>query len=357
MTLELDLRHRFDGLALDVQFRAPKGVTALFGPSGAGKSTVVSVIAGLLRPDEGRVLLDGEALFDSARSVHLPPHRRRMGIVFQDGRLFPHLTVMQNLLYGQKMRGRRKDPKRLAQVVELLGLRGLTSRRPATLSGGERQRVAMGRALMADPKMLLLDEPMAALDSARKAEIMPYLKRLCDEADVPILFVSHDRTEIEELATHVVALDAGRVVGSGPAAEMLATPDGLPGQTGRWASVLEGRVTGREGEGLLGVELEGLFLRVPGPDLPAGRPVRMLVDARDVLIFGDRPEQVSALNHASAVVTDVRRVAGGDALVTVTMAEQPMVALVREEAVQNMKLLPGRACHVVMTGIKLVGRG
>ncbi|WP_333818150.1 molybdenum ABC transporter ATP-binding protein, partial [Tabrizicola sp.] len=177
MTLSVSLGHRFGGFSLDVDFEAPSGVTALFGRSGSGKSTVVNAVAGLLRPDRGRIVIDGTIVLDTAAGIALPPHRRRMGYVFQDGRLFPHLTVRQNLLYGRWFAPRTAGVE-LPRIVDLLGIGALLERRPGGLSGGEKQRVAIGRAILSNPRLLLMDEPLAALDEARKAEILPYLERL-----------------------------------------------------------------------------------------------------------------------------------------------------------------------------------
>ena len=209
--IEIALRHEFGGFALDLGFTAPAGVTALYGPSGSGKSTVLNAVAGLLRPQAGRIAVDGAVLTDTARGVFVPPHRRRLGIVFQDGRLFPHLTVRQNLRYGRWFapKGPRANE---AAIVGMLGIGPLLDRAPATLSGGERQRVAIGRALMSEPRLILADEPLSALDEDRKAEILPYLERLRDELAVPMLYVSHAPAEVARIATTVV-----HVVGTFPA--------------------------------------------------------------------------------------------------------------------------------------------
>ena len=199
------------------------GVTVLFGPSGAGKSTIISAAAGLLRPDECRIVVDGQVLADTASGVWLPPERRRIGLVFQDARLFPHMSVATNLRFG--LRRAAPGPVRFDEVVELLGIGALLARRPHTLSGGERQRVAIGRALLAQPHLLLMDEPLASLDAARKAEIMPYLTRLKTALKLPILYVTHALDEVAQLADSLVLIEAGRVVGCGPLSEIAARAD------------------------------------------------------------------------------------------------------------------------------------
>ncbi len=219
--LAVHVEKRLNGFTLDVEFESAGGVIALFGPSGAGKTTVVNMIAGLIAPDRGRIVLGGTVLFDSQMRVSVPIHRRRVGYVFQEGRLFPHLTVKQNLDYGRWMRGLPRDEAEWVRIISLLDIALLMERRPGTLSGGERQRVAIGRALLTKPALLLLDEPLASLDAARKMEIMPFLQRLRDELKISMVYVSHHPAEAAQLATSVVALDAGRVTATG-GVELLA---------------------------------------------------------------------------------------------------------------------------------------
>jgi len=213
--LAVAVEKRLGDFSLAVTFETAAGATALFGPSGAGKTTLVNMIAGLIAPDRGRVALDDTVLFDSAARIDMPPHRRRIGYVFQEGRLFPHLTVRHNLDYGRYMHGLARDEAGMARVVDLLDIGALLDRRPGKLSGGERQRVAIGRALLTRPRLLLLDEPLASLDVARKREILPYLVRLRDEAKVPMLYVSHQFREVRRIATQVVRIEDGRVAAQG----------------------------------------------------------------------------------------------------------------------------------------------
>lgn len=212
MMLAVDVEKRLGAFTLTARFETAARGTALFGPSGAGKTTIVNLIAGLVTPDRGRIVLDGETLFDDATRVNVPVHRRGIGYVFQEGRLFPHLTVRQNLRYGRWMRGLPRNADDEARIVGLLDLAPLLARRPGKLSGGERQRVAIGRALLMRPRLLLLDEPLASLDAARKGEILPYLERLRDEGGVPMIYVSHQPDEVNRIATTIVRIDAGRVI-------------------------------------------------------------------------------------------------------------------------------------------------
>ena len=213
--LAVDVEKQLGAFKLAVRFAAAGGATALFGPSGAGKTSLVNMIAGLLRPDRGAIALDDTVLFDAAKSIDVPPHRRRIGYVFQEGRLFPHLSVRQNLDYGRRMSGRPRDAEEFERIAALLDIGHLLDRRPGMLSGGERQRIAVGRALLTRPRLLLLDEPLASLDAGHKREILPYLVRLRDEAGIPIVYVSHTPAEVRRIATGVVRLDAGHVVAAG----------------------------------------------------------------------------------------------------------------------------------------------
>jgi molybdate transport system ATP-binding protein len=213
--LALDVEKLLGDFSINARFTSTGGVTALFGPSGAGKTTLANMIAGLIAPDRGRIALDGHALFDSSAGIDVPVHRRRIGYVFQEGRLFPHLSVAANLDYGRRMHGLVRDPGETERIIDLLNIGNLLDRRPGKLSGGERQRVAVGRALLMRPRLLVLDEPLASLDETRKREILPYLEKLRDDARVPMVYVSHNGGELTRLATSVVLIEAGRVAAVG----------------------------------------------------------------------------------------------------------------------------------------------
>ena len=213
--LRVDVKKQLGEFSIEACFASEGRVTGLFGASGAGKTSLINMIAGLLQPDRGSIAIDGENLDDTADNLHIPAHRRRIGYVFQDARLFPHLDVRGNLDYGRRMNRLTDDPAQRKRVSDLLDIGNLLDRRPGQLSGGERQRVALGRALLAQPRLLLLDEPLGSLDEERKLEILPYLVRLRDEANVPMVYVSHDASEMRQLATQVVMLKRGRVTAFG----------------------------------------------------------------------------------------------------------------------------------------------
>ena len=225
--LAVEVHKQLGTFKLDISFKAAGSATGLFGPSGSGKTTLVNMIAGLLTPDRGSIAVDDTVLFDSTARINVPPHRRRIGYVFQEGRLFPHLSVRQNLDYGRRMSCRPRDAKEFERIVALLDIGHLLDRRPRMLSGGERQRIAVGRALLMAPRLMLFDEPLASLDAGHKREILPYLVRLRDEAKIPVVYVSHTPAELRQIATTIVRLDAGRVVAMGGLELLDADTDSL----------------------------------------------------------------------------------------------------------------------------------
>jgi molybdate transport system ATP-binding protein len=358
--LEVRISHRLSpDFLLDVAFDAPgRGVTALFGPSGAGKSSVIAALAGLLAAEHAWIAVGGTVLTDTGRSLHIAPARRRIGHVFQDARLFPHMSVRANLLYGWRRQARDAEPGEIDRIVAMLGLGELLPRRPATLSGGERQRVALGRALLAAPRLLLLDEPLAGLDAARKAEIMPWLETLRDAAQVPIVLVTHAIDEVARLADHVVALEAGRVVAEGPVFDMLARLD-LPG-LGRdraAGAVFAARVRRvDDGEGLTELAFAGGTLLVPGLDKPAGAAVRVRIAAEDVMLALERPERISANNVVAGRITDIR--ARGPALADIRLdcGGTHLLARITARSVARLGLTPGTELYAVIKSVT-VDRG
>ena len=351
--LEVAARHRFGDFQLDAGFRSDSGLTALFGRSGSGKSSLISIIAGLVRPQQGRIVLDGRVLLDTAEGVFVPAHRRRIGYVFQEGRLFPHLTVRQNLLYGRWFTPAAERSGRLDDIVALLGIGALLGRRPALLSGGEKQRVAIGRALLASPRLLLMDEPLASLDEARKSEVLPYIETLRDEKRIPIVYVSHSLAEVARLATTLVLVADGRVAAAGPVAEIMSRLDLQP-LAGRIdaGAVLDTSVAGHDAAfDLTILQSAAGELRVPRLDLAPGSPLRVLIRARDVMIALQRPQGLSALNVLPATIADIGPTGGPVVALRLDCGGAPLVARLTRQSVQALGLTRGGAVFAVIKSI------
>ncbi len=352
--LEVRAKRRFESFALDVEFSAASGgVTALFGRSGAGKTLVVNTLAGLVRPSEGRIAIDGTALFDSALGIDLAPEKRRLGYVFQEGRLFPHMSVRSNLAYGMKGRGAAAREE-LARIADLLGLEALLERRPRDLSGGEKQRVAIGRALLASPRLLLMDEPLAALDAARKAEILPYIERLRDELGMPIVYVSHAMEEIVRLADTVVLISQGRVAAAGPIEEVMSRLDLRP-MTGRYdaGAVIACTVESHdERDALTALRFAGGRLLVPRIELAPGSRLRVRVRARDVSVALEPPARISVLNVFRGRVVEVGE-DGGTQIDLLLDIGAPLWARVTRRSFRELGLKPGKPVHALVKAVAI----
>lgn len=358
MTVEIELSHQFKSFALDVAFSAPAGVTALYGRSGSGKTTIINAIAGLLTPNRGRITINGNVLLDTTSGINVATHKRRVGYVFQDSRLFPHLTVARNLVFAERF---IREPSRsitLQPVVELLGISHLLKRRPATLSGGEKQRVAIGRALLANPHILLLDEPLAALDEARKSEILPYIERLRDELDIPIIYVSHSISEVARLATSIVGLTDGKVARAGPAAEVLADPDTFPMlEPDDAGSILTGTVAAHdETFSLTELTFDGGRLIVPLVGAKPGTKLRARVRARDIILALRQPEDTSALNILPAVVHTIGQGHGASVDVAIRCGNTNLVARITRRSLDALQIKPGMACFAVLKSVAVAER-
>jgi len=347
-----------DGFTLDATFEAPTpGVVALFGRSGCGKTTTINIMSGLLEADEARVEVDGHVLADTAAGISVPPEQRRIGYVFQDGRLFPHMSVLGNLRYGLKRTRAPKQTIGLEQIVALLGLENLLRRQPFQLSGGERQRVSLGRALLSQPGMLLLDEPLAALDTARREEVLPYLERLRDNLSIPMVYVSHQFDEVLQLATHVVLMDAGRVVAQGSLSEISLVPQlrAIVGPDSVGA-VVDGVVTGvdascgmaelRVGTGSLNVSVSGVI---------AGEHVRVQLLARDIILAVEAPRGLSVRNELRGVVAAVVKDEDEAMLVTVDVGGAQVLSRVTRNAVGSLGLQAGVAVWVLVKAVSTRG--
>lgn len=365
--LEVHLRHRFPGTSphapgftIDAAFQSPTpGVTAVFGPSGCGKSTLLSAVAGLLRPQQGRIVLDGAVLFDSAAKRIVPPEERRCGVVFQDSRLFPHLSVETNLRYGLRRAPRGAEGPGFEEVVALLGIGHLLRRRPAALSGGEKQRVALGRALLSRPRLLLMDEPLAALDAARKAEVLPFLTQLRDRLSIPLLYVTHALDEVDRLADRLVLMEAGRVLASGSVEELSARTD-LPLLAARrdagvlLACIVRERLAG---EGLTRLGFAGGELLLPPLPNAPGTRLRVRVRARDVSVATREPQGLSVRNILPAVLEAIEQSPAEEVMLRLRVgsgaAGGVLLSRVTAEAVRRLALRPGQPVWALVKSVAL----
>ena len=347
MSVEISIRHAFGDFSLDVAFAIGRpGITALFGPSGAGKTTIINAIAGLLTPQAGRVVLNGRSLLDTGNGVFVPARARHIGYVFQDARLFAHMSVESNLRFGWRRNRARAPESEVSRVVAMLGLEHLLQRGPAKLSGGEKSRVALGRALLSSPQLLLLDEPLAALDSPRKAEIFPYLERLRDEAALPMLYVSHSLEEVTRLADRVILLDKGRVTAQGPVTQLI-------GETG-FGAVLDARVSPRDaGEGLSVLVFGGGELIVPKLMRASGAGVRVRIRAEDVMLALEEPHGISANNVLPATVHGVRFSDAVHADVQLLCGETPLLARITRASASRLGLKPGLAVFAIVKSVTI----
>jgi molybdate transport system ATP-binding protein len=355
--LSVAVKKRRGSFSLDACFELPTpGVVALFGRSGCGKSTLVNAIAGLLDADSGRVALDDAVLLDTERQLYVPPEHRRIGYVFQDARLFPHLSVAANLRYGE----RRAPPRRfvsLDTVAGLLDLGALMDRRTHQLSGGERQRVAIGRALLSQPRLLLLDEPLASLDAARRDEVLPYLETLRDQLALPMVYVSHNFDEVLRLATYVVLMESGRTIAQGGVGEMSLNKDlrSIIG-TDAVGAIVDGTVLGMDpSSGLMRVKLGHGELRVEAANVAAGAKLRVQLLARDLIVATREPQHLSVRNILTGVITAVTSDDADSDLVAMDIGGTLIMARVTKAATRELALEPGLPAWALVKAVSLRG--
>ncbi len=356
MSLVASFQMSYPGFDLDVDLGLPgRGVTALFGPSGCGKTTLLRCMAGLTRASRGRLSVNGESWQDDA--TFMPVHQRPLGYVFQEANLFAHLSIRGNLEYGRSRVAQAGQGVEFDHAVELLGIGHLLERKPLGLSGGERQRVAMARALLTSPRLLLMDEPLAALDVARKDEILPYLERLHGELDIPVIYVSHAPDEVARLADHLVIMEAGRAIAAGPLTETLARLD-LPIRLGEDAGVvLDAVVAERDASWHLArVEFPGGSLWVRDSGHPCGHPVRIRILARDVSIALEQVSGTSILNCLPATVAQLGN--GGHpalALHRLQVGPTPLLARLTQRSSAALGLAPGLPVWLQIKAVALIG--
>jgi molybdate transport system ATP-binding protein len=355
MRIEIDVEKALGDFRLNAAFSGDAGVTALFGRSGCGKSSVLNLVAGLLRPDRGRIAIGERVLFDSAAGVNVPAEQRRVGYVFQEGLLLPHLSVRQNLLYGRFFTPAAERWAELDRIVALLDLAPLLERRPHRLSGGEKQRVAIGRALLASPRLLLMDEPLASLDAGRRGEILYYIERLRDEVGLPILYVSHEIEEVVRLAEHLVLLSGGAVAAQGPVHELMSRIE-LRRMIGRYegGAVIEARVAAQDLDtGLARLAFAGGELLVPDVDALIGETLRVRVRARDVSVAIERPQGVSVLNCLAGRIVEIGAEPGASVDVRIDVAGTPLLARITRHSAQRLQLAPGKQVWAMVKAVSL----
>ncbi|NQV56639.1 MAG: molybdenum ABC transporter ATP-binding protein [Rhodospirillales bacterium] len=353
--LEIDISHRVGDFSLKAAFTAPAGsITALFGQSGSGKTTLINLIAGLASPDQGHILSGGDTLFHSGQGIDIGPERRRIGYVFQDGRLFPHMDVRRNLTYGARAGKGLAGGVNFDQIAELLDIQSLLSRRPGALSGGERQRVAIGRALLSNPQVLLMDEPLASIDAQRRGEILPFIERLRDELNMTIIYVSHAIEEVIRLADRMVILSDGAIAAIGGVEDLMARLDLFP-LTGRFegGAVLATTCRGYDREfGLAELEFPGGILRVPGAELPIGTRFRAHIRARDVSLMLGKPEATSVLNVFEGSVVEIGGGDGPQADVRLDIGS-PLIARVTKKSLHDLDIKPGKRLFAMVKAVAI----
>jgi molybdate transport system ATP-binding protein len=358
--IEVDIEKRLGAFDLVAKFTAPSsGITALFGRSGAGKTTIINALAGLVRPDRGRIAVGGEVLFSATEGIDRPPERRRLGYVFQESRLFPHYSVRGNLTYGMRRAVARDASLSLDAVVDLLKLSPLMARRPLDLSGGEKQRVAIGRALLADPRLLLMDEPLASLDLAHRAEILPFIDRLRDRLRIPIVYVTHAMEEIVRLADILILVSDGKVAAQGTVEEITGRLDLRP-LTGRFdaGAVIRASVAGNDLTfGLSELAFPGGRLRVPHLGLPLGTPIRARIRARDVALALEPPKGISVLNVFAGEVVEIAADQSPfvDVRLDIGKPGRPVVlwARVTRRSAHELALSTGKRVHALVKSVAL----
>ena len=351
--IDVDIDQQLGAFRLAVKFSAEAPIVGLFGRSGAGKSSVINAIAGITKPARGHVCINDVSLFDAAKGVDLPPEDRRIGYVFQDALLFPHMDVRANLLYGQRLRPSEDRFIEEARVVELLGLGELLRRKPNTLSGGEKQRVAIGRALLAQPRILLMDEPLAALDIPRKSEILEYIERLRDELSIPIVYVSHSVAEISRLADTVVVLSDGKCIAVGDVDEVMGRLDLRPA-TGRYeaGSLIEAKVAAHDlDDQLTTLAFDGGELIVPHLDASIGERVRARIRARDVSLATQRPAGISILNVLPACVAVIDEGAGPIVDVQLAVGGTTLNARITRRSLQQLGVHVGQDVYALVKAV------
>ena len=357
MTLLVDLHKTLGTFTINAQFQCSNEITALFGKSGAGKTSIVQMLAGLIKPENGRIVIDDVTLYDSRHQIDLPPNRRRVGYVFQDARLFPHMSVEKNLDYGQRRRRGTGGSPKFDQVVDVLDISHLLERKTRALSGGERQRVAIGRALLSAPQMLLMDEPLASLDSQRKAEIIPFVAEIQREFLLPVIYVSHSIDEVLQLADTVVLVAKGGVAAVGPVENILNRPDLVRvTNTGDAGTVIPARLTKTDQDFDMAIfSFSGGAFQVPAPsgDVEIGQSLRLRARARDVSIALKKPQDVSVMNIFKGTVASVVNGDGPQVDVSINVGETLIWSRITRKSLSELSISPGKSVYAMVKAVAI----
>ncbi|MEM7468353.1 MAG: molybdenum ABC transporter ATP-binding protein [Pseudomonadota bacterium] len=356
MSVQIEIRHPLADFELQLKFGIDSNaVTALFGPSGAGKSTLINFVAGLQRPAHGLISINDRLVEDTTQNISLPPHQRRLGYVFQQPRLFPHLTVEKNLMFGWKRSAQPVAQSEVTRLIKLLGIESLIQRKPLALSGGEKQRVALGRALLSNPEVLLLDEPLAALDHKRRDEILPYIERVRHEHKIPILYVSHSIDEVTRIAEYIHIINAGKLVAEGSVSDVFSRIDLYP-ITGRFeaGAIIDGHITRHDANSALTeIGFGTSVLKVPAIDAEPGEAIRVRVRARDIIVARREPREISANNVLGGQIIDLRYPEGPYADLQIMCGETRLIARITQHSVTRLDLRVGAEIYAVIKSVTI----
>ena len=353
MSINVNIDKSMGDFYLKTKFNADIGITAIFGPSGAGKSTLVNLIAGLMKPNNGYIKIFDELIFDSAQKINIPVNKRGIGFVFQDARLFPHMKVEANLKYSHRF-GRRGQLRSFSEIVEVLNLEGILNRLPGNLSGGEKQRVAMGRALLSNPKILILDEPLAGLDEGLKAEVIPYLEFLRDNFNLPILYISHSQSEVARLSDKIVVLEKGRILEQGRTLQILSSFSVAKKLSLRdLSSFVEATVRNHAPDGITELDFAGSKLFLPTINTPLGRKVRLRILAKDITLAINKPQKISALNILKGEVVEIILGSGPGAVVGIKVGNHKLITRITQRSLNVMDLKLGKTCFAFLKSVSV----
>ena len=356
--IEVDIKSQLGAFQLRAKFDCGDGITALFGPSGAGKTSLMRMIAGLEAPLSGIIRVAGRTLFDKAARINLAPRHRRVGYVVQQANLFPHLNVRQNLNFS-RWAGRRRNSIETATVCEVLGIGHLLERKPEGLSGGERQRVAIARALLSDPAILLLDEPLSALDIKRKSEILPFLEQVRDEFNIPMIYISHSVDEVTRLANHLVVMDEGQISAFGAIEQILGRLD-IRGTGDRLeaGSLISGQCTGFDpAMGLAQIDVEGQQVSLPAPHMQSGLKLRLRIKANDVALALEKPQGTSIQNMLDCEITAIEQIGPSHVEVSLKLGAQQLRSRITKKAANDLDLSPGNQTIALLKAVALESAG